>query len=301
MLRREFLTLTGAAAATAAFPLKSAQARVSGAGISIRWLGATMMEFDIGGIRFLTDPCLGEGDEAFEMGDPNEMFDLAKGPNVKMHRRITPFPGMAFSSYDAVLLSHAHEDHFDQAAQAWLGNQGPVVSPSHDALHLREKGVATEVLPHGSTRTFTNGDTQVRVTATVAIHTMSNQIADIIGQGNGYWIEVEQNGRVQTIYWAGDTFMVDPVLASLPHAMGPDLFIPHIGSVGTTGALGQLSLNGAQALDFSDRIQAARVLPIHHSTYELYLEPVSAMVEAHTATNSGATLEVIGEGASLHL
>ncbi|WP_260009939.1 hypothetical protein [Leisingera aquaemixtae] len=60
----------------------------------MRWLGGAMLEIEAAGLRILTDPCLGEGAEAFVMGDPNEMFDLSKGPNVKPHARLTPFPGL---------------------------------------------------------------------------------------------------------------------------------------------------------------------------------------------------------------
>lgn len=301
MNRREFLALSGGSAAAAILPSLPARARVAGADISIRWLGAAMLELDIGGVRLLTDPCLGDGEEAFQMGDPNEMFDLSKGPNVKAHRRLTPFPGMALSGYDAVLLSHAHEDHFDQKAQAWLGGQGPVICPAHDAPHLSSIGVATEMLPHGQMRSFVKGNTHVRIMSLPAVHSLSPSVSEILGLGNGYWIEAIVGGRTEYIYWAGDTFMAVPVMQGLEGMPAPNLFIRHIGSVGTTGALGQLSMNGAQAVDFAARIGAARVLPVHHSTYELYLEPVSAMVEAHQATGSPASLNVIGEGASLRL
>lgn len=301
MRRRELITLAGAAATSAALNLRPALARVAGPEISIRWLGAAMMELNIGGVRLLTDPCLGEGEHAFEMADPNEMFDLAKGPNIKTHRRLSRFPGMSYSDYDAVLLSHAHEDHFDQAARDWLGAQGPVLSPSHDVPYLKEKGVSAQAFAHGETRHFTRGNTRVRITATVAIHSQSPQISGMLGQGNGYWIDVENGGQVQSIYWAADTFMLDPVLASLPTGGAPDLFIPHIGAVGTKGAFGPLSMTGAQAVAFAARVGAKRILPVHHSTYALYLEPVSAIEKAHAETKSGARLNVIGEGASLAL
>ncbi len=301
MHRRSLLKLAGTAALATSLAPVTANARIVGPGISVRWLGAAMLEVDLGGVRFLTDPCYGEGPEAFQMGDPNEMFDLSKGPTVKMHARLTPFPGTALRDYDAVLLSHAHEDHFDQKAQSIIAGQGPVICSAFDATILKGKGVASEPLAHGQTREFTRGSTRVRVTAIPAIHSQAPGVSDILGMGNGYWIEATLNGRTRHIYWAGDTFMTGPVWAALEKRPTPDLFIPHIGAVGTTGPLGQLSMNGQEAVDFSERLKAERVLPIHHSTYELYLEPVSKMVEAHRASRAVSELNVLNEGAVLNL
>ena len=120
MNRRNLLKFGAVATASSAFPPLQATAGILASDISVRWLGGAMMELNIGGVKVLTDPCLGEGKKAFQMGDPNEMFDLSKGPNLKFHERLTVFPGTTASEYDVFLLSHAHEDHFDQKAQAWI-------------------------------------------------------------------------------------------------------------------------------------------------------------------------------------
>lgn len=299
MNRRTLLKTTAAAAmATGLLP-----ATVRGAAplISVRWLGGAMMEIDAAGLRILTDPCLGEGVAAFVMGDPNEMFDLAKGPNIKSHARLTPFPGLARQTYDLVLLSHAHEDHFDQKAQAWLDRSLPLLAPEHDTAALRDKGFAAQALRHGSTRHFNAPDGEVRVTALPAIHSQNPQVADMLGLGNGYMIEVRRSGRVQRIYWAGDTFLVDPVAQALSQQETPDLFIPHIGAVGGTGALGQLSLDGGQAMEFAAQVGAKAMLPVHHSTYALYQEGPEVLQARHVAEGPQWSLLMPGEGATVTL
>lgn len=301
MYRRDLLKFGGAVAASAVFsPLQSA-ARISTSDISVRWLGGAMLELRIGDIRILTDPCLGEGKEAFEMGDPNEMFDLSKGPNIKMHERLTSFPGMVMSEYDVVLLSHAHEDHFDQKAQAWFRGKGPILCAAHDMGSLAKKGIAAQALDHGEHRIFKGGDTEVSIMSVPAVHSLNQGISNVLGPGNGYWLKATIQGRTYNIYWAGDTFMVDPVWQAIQHLPTPDLFIPHIGNVGITGALGQLSMNGKQAVEFATRIKAGIVLPIHHSTYALYQEPVSKIIEVHEASGNLSALRVLGEGAAIAL
>lgn len=301
MDRRDLLKLGSAVAASAVFaPIQSA-ARISTSDISVRWLGGAMLELRIGDIRILTDPCLGDGKEAFEMGDPNEMFDLSKGPNIKMHERLTSFPGMVMPDYDVVLLSHTHEDHFDQKAQAWFRGKGPILCPAHDMDSLTKKGIAAQALDHGEERILQGGNTEVSIMSVPAVHSLNQGISDILGPGNGYWLKATIQGRAYNIYWAGDTFMVDPVWQAIQHLPTPDLFIPHIGNVGITGALGQLSMNGKQAVEFATRIRAGMVLPIHHSTYALYLEPVSRMIEAHEVSGNLSALHVLGEGAAIAL
>ncbi|MGC9368017.1 MAG: MBL fold metallo-hydrolase [Paracoccaceae bacterium] len=301
MNKREFLKLGGAAALSATLPLAPARARAPAAALALRWLGGATMELDIDGLRILTDPCFGEGKEAFEMGDPNEMFDLSKGPNVKRHERLTPFPGLGHAGYDVVLLSHAHEDHFDQEAQAWLGGNGPLLCPAHDRGALQAKGFAAQALAHGATRAFVAESAKVSITAAPAVHSLNAAVSDMLGLGNGYWIEVEKAGRTTRVYWAGDTFMTDPVAAFLSARPAADLVIPHLGAVGVNGALGQLSMNGAQAVEFVARSGAARALPVHHSTYALYQEGIDAMQSAYGASALGAPLTVLREGQAITL
>lgn len=301
MNKRYFLKLGGMAALSAALPLSPARAKAPAATLSLRWLGGATMELDIDGLRILTDPCFGEGKEAFEMGDPNEMFDLSKGPNIKMHERLTPFPGLGHSGYDVVLLSHAHEDHFDQKAQAWIGGNGPLLCSDHDREALRAKGFDAQPLAHGATRDFAADSAKVSITAAPAVHSLNAGVSDILGLGNGYWIEVEKAGRTTRVYWAGDTFMADPVAAFVDARPAADLVIPHIGAVGVDGALGQLSMNGAQAVEFVARSGAARALPVHHSTYALYREGVEAMQSAHSVAGPAAPLTVLREGQAITL
>lgn len=298
MKRREFLQLGSAGLAAGLVP---AMARSKGAGVTVRWLGGATMEIEAAGLRILTDPCLGEGAEAFVMGDPNEMFDLAAGPNVKPHARLTPFPGLAHDQYDLVLLSHAHEDHFDQAAQGWLDRQVPLLAPEHDTAALREKGFAAQALAHGAARRFDGPQGRVTVTAVPAVHSLNTQISAVLGLGNGYLIEVEAGGRQQRLYWAGDSFDAAPVSAALAGLRPVDLFIPHIGAVGGGGTLGQISMTCGQAADFAARLAPKAVMPVHHSTYALYQEGPEALRAAHAATAPAWKLRLPAEGVRIAL
>ncbi|WP_264212841.1 MBL fold metallo-hydrolase [Leisingera thetidis] len=298
MKRREFLKLGSAGLAAGLCP---AVARSNETGAQVRWLGGATLEIEAAGLRILADPCLGEGAEAFVMGDPNEMFDMAKGPAIKPHARLTPFPGLAHARYDLVLLSHAHEDHFDQAAQAWLDRRTPLLAPEHDTAALADRGFAAQALSHGGVRRFDGPLGRVTVTAVPAVHSLNPQVSAVLGMGNGYLIEVKAGGQHQRIYWAGDSFDAEPVSAALAGLEAPDLFIPHIGAVGGGGSLGQISMTCAQAAEFAARLAPKAVLPVHHSTYALYREGPEGLRASHAATAPDWQLLLPAEGARIAL
>jgi L-ascorbate metabolism protein UlaG (beta-lactamase superfamily) len=296
MIKRDFLKLGAAGTLMASVASTRAEANENDDQISIRWLGGATMEIRVGGINILTDPCFGEGEEAFKMADPNENFDPAKGPNVRSHARLSAFPGLTVREFDTVLLSHAHEDHFDQTAQASLGSDVKITCPTHDYEALTEKGLNAHALAHGKSLALERGDARIEITAIPAIHSTNAGIAEFLGDGNGYYLRAIASGRIQDIYWAGDTFLSEQVLDEVTQHPVPDLFIPHIGAVGNNGPLGQLSLNGEQAVQAMQTLSAKCTLPIHHSTFSLYQEPVEAFVAAHQVADDAGDLKVLAEG-----
>ncbi|GAB2184481.1 MBL fold metallo-hydrolase [Roseibium sp. LAB1] len=300
MKRRSFLKSAGAMTLTVPAGLGSVSAAPAKPAtrsprLDITWLGGATMLIECGGLTLLTDPAFGEGDEAYQMGDPNKMFDLAKGPDVVPHKRLTPFRGVALSQVDQVLLSHLHEDHFDQKAESAIAPDMPLFAPTHDRDRLTAKGftqvqVANWMKPHS----ITKGDVTLSLTALPAEHSENPEIAALLGPGNGYWLEIRQGDWAKSVYWTGDTFPTPNVLDALKGFGSPDVFIPHLGGVGTSGPLGQISMGATHTADFVDRLQPGKVLPIHHSTYALYLEPVTSLPTALAGKTQG--LDLVSEG-----
>lgn len=296
MKRRAFL-LAGAIAAIPAISAPHAQASrdTPRPRIELTWLGGATMVIKFNGLTILTDPTFGEGAEAFIMGDPNEMFDLNTGPKIKAHRRLTPFPGLALKAVDLVLLSHAHEDHFDQKAQADLNPATPMILPIADVDQVKAKGFKNlHGMRWGETRHFDAAPGHVKLTAVNAHHSQDPQLAKILGVGNGYWIEFSNGDWKRTIYWTGDTFPTANVIEAVRTLGKPDLLVPHLGGVGTTGSLGQISMGADHVVTFADEIRPKKVLPIHHSTYELYLEPIWKLLKESEGKPYG--LDLLSEG-----
>lgn len=276
----------------------SASERAAQPSVKLTWLGGATMTVEFNDLMILTDPCFGEGEEAFIMGDPNEMFDLANGPNIKAHRRLTSFPGISLDAVDLVILSHAHEDHFDQKAEADFDPDIPMILPPHDVNKIAEKGFSNlDSLDWGQSRVIDAGAGKVKITAINAYHSENPQIARILGKGNGYWLEFSQRDWKQTIYWTGDTFGTPDVVRAVGEFGKPDLMVPHLGAVGASGSLGKISMGAEDLVPFVDAVAPGKVLAIHHSTYALYLEPIGQL--ALMNGDQHMSLDLVSEGTTV--
>ncbi|MCV2403212.1 MBL fold metallo-hydrolase [Marinomonas sp. C2222] len=263
--------------------------------LDIKWLGGPTLLIEFGTIQLLTDPMLGQGDKAFKMADPNENFDLSKGPTIKDHARIGALPDFNQGNIDVVLIGHTHEDHFDQVAQKELSKTLPLISPESDATLIKGLGFSNHIpLTWGKSWDVSEGDYHIKITAIPAYHTENHALEEVIGHGNGYWLEFTHQDWKRSVYWMGDSFLTPELLSLLTKYDNPDLFIPHVGRVGTTGPLGQLSMGADDVIDAIKYLKPKRTLPSHHSTYALYLEPISVLIDKAQVHN--VAVDVIAEG-----
>ena len=77
-----------------------------------------------------------------------------------------------------------------------------------------------------------------------------------------------------------------------------DILIPNMGRVGTTGPLGQISMGAKDVVHMANYLKVKSVMPIHHSTYSLYLEPIDQLVKL--AKDQKWTLNAITVGSVLY-
>ncbi len=174
----------------------------------------------------------------------------------------------------------------------------PMIATNRDKQELASKGFSNiSVLPWGEQMVFPTKSGQITITAVEAKHSENPEILKVLGPGNGYFMEFEAGDYRKTLYWTGDTFPVNDVMASVQAFGEIDVLIPHAGGVGSTGALGKISMDAEDVVKMVDRLKPKSILPIHHSTFGLFLEPIWKLVQA--MDGHASDLDLIAEGSHI--
>ena len=256
------------------------------------WVGGPTLLFRFGPITILTDPVLGEGPRAFRMIDPNS------GRTDADHARLAPLPAVPLDHPDLVLVSHDHADHLDESALARLAEAGRFVVPLAQVEAVRGRGARQVLgLPWRASHSIRKDGYSVTITAVPAQHSERPELRGVLGEVNGYWLEFRHGRYRRTVYWTGDSFPVPSEFSGRQRA--PDLLVPHLGGVGETGPFGQVSMGARHAMAFARAVEPKAVLPIHHSTFSLYREPIDVFAAA--AAREKWKLELLDEGGELVL
>ncbi|MCP4108037.1 MAG: MBL fold metallo-hydrolase [Desulfobacteraceae bacterium] len=159
------------------------------------------------GKLFLTDPVLSpkHGIESFVGISPNPVVDLPCTP-----REVT-------DGIEAVIVSHLHKDHFDQAAQDILPKDIPIFCQPGDENQLAEKGfVSVEVIEQSVTWQG------VKLIRTHGQHGVGIWL-ERMGNVSGFVFQAENE---PTVYWAGDTIWCDKV-SQVVSDIQPDIILTH--------------------------------------------------------------------------
>lgn len=200
-------------------------------GPRITWVGHATVLIEVDGVRLLTDPFLRD--------------------HLGPLRRHGPSPDLgAIGEVDAVLVSHAHPDHFDRRSLRRLPGRPLVVAPRGlGGIVGRAGHPAVELLPDEAVRV---GGLDVR--AVPARHGRWPRHPSAVTLG--YLVE----GRT-SVYFAGDT----SVFLGLRRLAGRvDVALLPIGSWGPHEAPWHLGPRGAARL--AGTIGARVVVPIHWGT-----------------------------------
>jgi L-ascorbate metabolism protein UlaG (beta-lactamase superfamily) len=148
------------------------------------------------GTRFLVDPMLGA---------PGDIPPIPDTPN-QQENPLVPLPDVELE-YDAVVVTHRHRDHFDDAATETLPSDVPLFCNPVEAEAFVEDGF-TDVRPVEETATF-EGVTLRRTPARHGHGELAEQMAPVCG----FVLEGERS-----LYLAGDTVWYDEFADTLGRA-----------------------------------------------------------------------------------
>jgi N-acyl-phosphatidylethanolamine-hydrolysing phospholipase D len=241
---------------------------------SIQWLGGPTALLERGGLRVITDPMLGpRGPNAFVL----PKHPSTGAPNASISRYLA-LPPYSLDGLTAILISHTHNDHVDARAKEILPKDLPLVVAAAGAEAMRAAGFRdVRGLDWGETTTLTSGATTLRVVALPAHHAHDPDLDREVGKGNGYLLEWKDASGSYRVYWTGDAVLSDETKDFVAQYGHVDLLLPHMGGVGGDGERGLRTMNADEALELVRRVEPAVVMPIHHTTFAHYREPIEAL------------------------
>ena len=239
------------------------------------------------GTRFLIDPMLAErGAYPGFAGTHNSHLS---NPLVDL-----PVPVEALLDVDAVIITHTHVDHWDDAAKRLVPKGLPVfVQDEKDAADIRAAGF-DDVRVLGEATTF-DGVTLHKTSGRHGTEAVYAALADMIGEVCGL---VFTHPAEQTLYVAGDTIW-HPVVAESLRTHAPDVVVLNCGDNQIPG-LGRVVMNAEDVAQVYAAAPGATLVASHMeavnhaalSRHELReFLAAKAMTERVRVPNDGESLE----------
>ena len=212
-----------------------------------------------GGVDFLVDPMLGARHAIRPMGD-----SAGRNPTVDL-----PCPiDEVLDGVDAVIVSHLHPDHFDEAAFGVVPRQLPLLCQPGDGEKLAAAGFdVTELagsLDHRG----------VEITTVAGSHgrgAVLERMGHVIGL-------VFRAPDEPTLYWAGDTVLTAEV-GQVIEAIHPDVVVTHSGGATASGT--------TIIMDIADTLAVARLAP-DATVVAVHLEAVAHAPVTRAALRAAA-------------
>lgn len=164
---------------------------------------------------------------------------------------------------DAVIVTHTHEDHWDETAARSIPKNLPVyVQHQADAAKIRSQGFTDVRVLNGST--VFNG---VTISKTGGVHGTeamyaNPQLAEILGDAMGV---VFQSSGHKTAYIMGDTVWTADVNKAL-NRYKPDYLIMNTGYALISGISDGIIMGTADVLKASQVMPKAKIITVHMDT-----------------------------------
>jgi L-ascorbate metabolism protein UlaG (beta-lactamase superfamily) len=250
--------------------------------VTLAWLGHSTVLINFFGVTILTDPVL----------FPRVGIRL---PGITIGPKRLTAPALAVHDLppiDLILVSHAHFDHLDLRTLSCFNETTRVITAraTSDLLKRTRFSNITE-LDWGQSKTLSATAGEILIAAFPVKHWGARTQRDTHRGYNGYLIE--RNGR--RIIFAGDTAMTKSFAALRRH--GPiDVAIM---SISAYNPWIQSHCTPEQAVQMANAAGARFVVPVHHQTFRLSLEPfrepIDRLQAALSKTPERIALREIGE------
>ena len=174
-----------------------------------------------------------------------------------------------------MLLSHLHEDHFDQIVEKRLDRNVPIVTTAHGARGLEKMGfTATQALSTWETLAVTKGDATLRITSMPGRHgpaVLNRALPPVMGS----LLEFGGAGPAARyrMYISGDTLVYDDIHEIPKRYPGIDLALLHLGGTRILNLL-LVTMDAQQGVEMLRIVDPRTAIPIHYNDYTVFKSPI---------------------------
>ena len=268
-------------------------------GASLTFVGTATTVLRLGGFTLLTDPNLVRRGQRVHLG-----YGLTS--KRRTDPALTPD---RLPSYDALVLSHLHGDHFDRVARRELPKQPPVVTTDRAARTLRKWGFTGATgLDHWATWETARDTERLRITAVPGQHGpagVHRLLPPVIGTVLD--LETRDPGRVGEpawrrdlrVYVTGDTLNVPRLQEVVERFPDVDVLVAHLGGTRVLGVL--VTMDGRQGTDLVERFRPRTVVPVHYDDYGVFKSPLRDFVAEMGRRGHAARLRTVDRGDTVDL
>lgn len=216
------------------------------------------------------------------MTDPNFVpagVRVHLGHGVRTRRLLDPAMHLAdLPALDGVLLSHLHEDHFDQVARAELPLRTPIFTTPQARRRLRQwRFRAVRDLHTWETYDWSRGRQRLRLTAVPGRHgpgLAGRLLPDVMG--TVVELMIDEVCRLR-LYVTGDT-LYGPFLEEISRRCGDmDAMLIHLGGARVLGVL--VSMDDRQGVALTELIRPRLTIPVHFDDYAVCKSPLSDFLQ----------------------
>lgn len=249
--RRELFALSGAAFVASALPASAQNAAVPQESVKITQIRNATLHVVYGGVRFLVDPML--SDRHSWPGFEGTVNSEERNPLVHL-----PMTREEIVEVDAVIVTHLHEDHWDEEARKALPKALPIYTQNNaDAEIIRGQGF-TDVRVLSAKSSF-DGVQLIKTGGRHGTEAHYAALGKILGEACGV---VFKKVGAKTIYLAGDTIWQDDVATAL-ETRGPDVVILNTGYAMIVGIEGGIIMGTQDVLSVHKAAPEALLIGSH--------------------------------------
>lgn len=252
-------------------------------GLRAIWLGHASVLVEIDGYRILTDPVLSQRVSPFQFFGPKRTHK----PPVELEQ---------LTGIDAVVISHNHYDHLDEATVRHLAAEGTTFFvPLGVGQYFEDWNIPdTQIVEMEWWQTAKVG--ALTITSTPNRHYSSRGLLDYKAT---HWSSWSIAGNEHKVFYSGDTGY-SRLFAEIGQRLGPfDLNILKVGAYGPGQAWTDIHMTPEEAVQVHLDIGGKRMLPVHWMTFNLALhdwdEPIKRSLKAATSAGVEIATPKIGE------